>query len=55
MPWRLSTLSLTLSTASLAATAASPPPPTRVWVDAFGFARGETLPLRDAVTVCVCV
>lgn len=44
-----------LGVALTAAAAPSPPPPTRVWVDAFGFARGETLPLRDAVLVRGCV
>ena len=43
-------------TTTTASTAAQSTPPvvssrTRVWIDAFGFARGETLPLKDAVEV----
>ena len=40
-----------LAASSAAPTAAAPSPPVRVWVDAYGFAPGETLPLRDAVLV----
>lgn len=46
----LLTLVSVFLTAGVCAAAATTPL-ARVWVDAYGFARGETLPLRDAVEV----
>ena len=47
----LALAALAASSAAPTAAAAAPSPPVRVWVDAYGFAPGETLPLRDAVLV----
>lgn len=55
MRWpTLLTLSSVLLTAGVSAAAATTTH-ARVWVDAYGFARGETLPLREAVEVRECL